>query len=159
MSIPRDIKTVHTDKVLTPEKMTELLMLRPSFVLMGVKEIRVFFLQKNTVGVYKTAGADEIGIMNAMDRVGFRFYHGSVCAETGRGLSRKSIASNVAWLQGRKVFEMTYIAQDGEVSTRVVRDWKQTSPRHIVGWCSRANAERTFLIESICELREVEEQP
>jgi hypothetical protein len=159
MSIPANIQTVRTNGPLTAAKMTELMALRPSFVIMGMKEIRVFFLAKNVVGVYTGAGTNDREVMNVMDGCGFRLYHGDVAALAGRGLSRRPIGRTLEWLKGRKSFGMTYVAKDGEVSTRVVREWKQTSPRHIVGWCSRANDERTFLLESICELWEVEEQP
>lgn len=160
MAIPADIQTVRTNGPLTAAKMAELLALRPSFVIMGMKEIRVFFLAKKVVGVYTGAGTNDREIMDVMDGHGFKFYHGNVAAMAGRGLSMRSVSSTLQWLQGKKAFFMVYLAKDGEVSTRVVRDWKQTSPRHIVGWCSRANAERTFLIESICELQEVtEEEP
>lgn len=157
MSIPIDLKSTRTQRPLTPQKMAELLALNPSFVILGMREIRVFFIPKGSVGVYEGPGTDYRAVMDVMDAAGYKLYHGSMAAQAARGLSRKDPAQTLKWLEGRKRFGMIYIAKDGEVTVREVRDWKATSSRHIVGFCERAQAERTFLIEGITEVFELPE--
>lgn len=157
MSIPNDLKSTRTQRPLTAEKMAELLALDPSFVILGMREIRVFFIPKGSVGVYEGPGTDYRAVMDVMDAAGYKLYHGSMAAQAARGLSRKDPAQTLKWLEGRTRFGMIYIAKDGEVTVREVRDWKATSNRHIVGFCERAQAERTFLIEGISETFELPE--
>lgn len=155
MSIPNNLKSTRTQRPLTAEKMAELLALDPSFVILGMREIRVFFIPKCSVGVYEGAGTDYRAVMDVMDAAGYKLYHGSMAAQAARGLSRKDPQQTLKWLEGRKRFGMIYIAKDGEVTVREVRDWKATSNRHIVAFCERAQAERTFLIEGMAEVFEL----
>lgn len=154
--IPGNIKIVRKDEALTKEKTIELIKLNPSWILMGSKEIMVFFIEKNAVGAYSVAKSKVVEIMDACDESGYNRYHGYWPALHKRGMKAVGVPKVIEYLCGKSRVEITYLAKDGEVSVRVVRNWRIESEK-MIGFCEKAKAERSFFLHSIYELREMPE--
>lgn len=155
--IPRNIKTVRKGEPLTTDKVSELIRMNPSWILMGIKEILVFFVDRNVVGAYPIAGCAISEIMDACDKLGYNKYHGYWPTLHKRGMKAVGVPNVIAALEGKSSAQITYMAKDGEVTIRTVRNWRIADGK-MVAFCEKADAERTFFLHSIYGIDRMEEE-
>ena len=146
--IPRNMKIVRRDEALTKEKTKELIKLNPSWILMGSKEIMVFFVEKNAVGAYSVAKSKVVEIMDACDESGYSRYHGYWPTLHKKGMKAVGVPKVIEYLCGKSRVEIIYMAKNGEVSVRFVRNWRIEGEK-MIGFCEKANAERSFFLHEI----------